>query len=179
MRFSSMVILCLGASAMIVACGDETDASEGAAGARVAVCEGEPPPSCVDCFTSPVEGKQPECTDGVWHCPAGTSPHAECPANSCVWGATTDCCHSTGLRTPRVCDDSGMLVACPAGSIAVETGGVCAPEGVTVSDCKELDGLACASVELECHNLVQCSYFCRCEPGAGGSLQWWCDALAC
>lgn len=81
-----------------------------------------------------------------------------------------------GKLLERACGDDGMFEACPDG--AAPTQSSCKPESVGEATCGELDGVVCASRELECHT-DRCGPRCTCEPDTDGVLRFSCVVPVC
>ncbi|MGC4065247.1 MAG: hypothetical protein QM784_11485 [Polyangiaceae bacterium] len=134
-------------------------------------CSTEISPCVSRCFDAQFSGSPGTCVDGYQHCPDGYVPRASCPSQSCA-AAKTECCNRrTGEYASPGCDAGGNALPCPEGMEPTEEN-QCAPEGVHVEKCSELDGQPCASAAQQCHQ-----WWTTCKCGEVNSFVWSCVTI--
>jgi hypothetical protein len=117
------------------------------------------------------------CVSGEWACPNGVF-HTDCPPDSCHNDDGT-CCHpTTGNLSMAACGADEKRLPCEGGAVHVENDAACIPETLNVTDCRDLEGTRCETVDVECHNAGGCRFSCRCIAGADGSF-WGCIEPVC
>jgi hypothetical protein len=176
--FAALLLACSG-------CGGSSRSSEGSrgfggsSGSGGAPTGGAPPSDCMTpvpgeycfstCFAEEGAIFDRVCIDGAWACPEGTTFSGDCPPESCS-GIHTHCCATTGRSTYRECRPDGMRELCPADARPIAFIDVCAPPGVVVETCSELNGTPCNQFGTACD---QGGTSCECHDAPRPPL-WQC-----
>jgi hypothetical protein len=136
-------------------------------------CSTEVAPCVSSCFAALFSAVPGTCVDGYQHCPEGYVPRASCSEQSCAASRTECCNHNTGEYVWPDCDALGNAVPCPDGFQPMHNR-QCAPDGVNVEQCAELDGTPCSNVSLQCH---QGWTTCECGQRSPAVLAWTCVTI--
>jgi hypothetical protein len=110
------------------------------------------------------------CVNCAWTCPEGATFSEDCPPENCA-GTLTHCCDAMGRSSLRECGADGLRQSCPSGSRPIAFGGVCAPPGVLVESCLELDDAPCDVVGSTCN---QGGTACECPEIPSTPRLWEC-----
>ncbi|MGC4065006.1 MAG: hypothetical protein QM784_10265 [Polyangiaceae bacterium] len=129
-------------------------------------------PSCVpSCFEPDNYSVAAICEGTTWRCPTGSVARTACPEDSCAFGARRCCDSNTGVVSWATCNSTGYLDECPLGQVA--TMDACAPVGLHVDECGELDKKPCRTPSDHCDSGMA---FCDCDAdSATGQLAWSCQ----
>jgi hypothetical protein len=128
-------------------------------------------PHCVrSCFAEDDDSVQAVCDRGNYRCPDGSIAQVACPENACVNAPRRCCDANTGAISWEDCNGDGYVAQCPMGQTASKA--PCAPAGVDVDDCQQLEGTSCKATTHHCDSGLA---FCDCEEDQDtGQLVWRC-----
>lgn len=133
-----------------------------------------------DCATEPEDQEPIVCQDGEWQCPEGRFLASECELKTCARRYENRCCdRATGNFVTPECGPSGKLEACAPGSEEWPANRDCVAADLDVSDCTELQNLACQIEGQACQPAFRCSTGCWCAKSSAGGLRWSCSSLPC